>query len=129
MALIFPPIIPNYFTDVTLPDYNIIVYNNDDGTQRRRILHTTGNHTRATLKYEGRNETEVATIVSFYQQAKAMTEVFTIDDTIIRHPAAYRAGLLALGSTTLWRFESPIQITTVFVGIYNFDVKVISVIV
>jgi len=129
MSLIYPPLIPNFFGDLELPDYKIMVFTNDDGSERRRILHTTGNHTKVKLKYEGRTEVEVGTLVNFYTAAQGLQETFTLDSSIIRHPAAYQAGLAALGSTTLWRFESPPSITTVYVGIYNFDVALISVII
>lgn len=127
MALVFPSIVPNFVASLQLPDYGVIVYKFDDDSESRRYRYETGNHTRMLFRYEGRTETEVANMINFYRSASGMKEAFTLPDAIIKHPASWKAGLALLGTTTLWRMEEPISISTVFSKIYNWQVKIISV--
>ena len=127
MALVFPSIIPNWVQTLELPDYGVIIYQFDDDSESRRYRYDTGNHTRLLFRYEGRTEADVANFMSFWRSTSGMKESFTIPDAIIKHPAAWKAGLAILGTTTLWRFESPPSIKTVHTGIYSWDCKLISI--
>jgi hypothetical protein len=124
----YPSLVPNVIDNLELPDFGVKIYDNDDGSETRRFVHQTGNHTKILLKYEGRSEIEVSSLINFWGLVKGMKEAFTLPEGINRHPSAYQSGISLLGDTTLWRFEAPIKIVTVFTKIYNFDVPLISVI-
>ncbi len=127
MAIVYPAITPNTISTLELPDYGVITYKFDDDSESRRYRFDTGNHTRLIFKYEGRTEADVANFISFWKAASGLKEAFTIPDTINKHPLAYKSGINLLGTTTLWRFESAPKITTVYSGIYSWDVNLISV--
>ncbi|MGB4725527.1 MAG: hypothetical protein WBH12_09580 [Sediminibacterium sp.] len=124
----FPTIIPNSIDNFELPDFGVKIYENDDGSETRRFVHQQGNHTKIMLKYQGRTETEVATIINFWGQVRGLKEAFTLPPGINRHPTDYKESIDLLGDTTLWRFASAIKFITVYTKIYNFDVPLISVI-
>ena len=127
MSLIYPTIVPNYIQSLQLPDFGVIVYKFDDDSESRRYRYDTGNHTRLLFRYEGRSEADVANMINFYRSARGMKEAFTLPSAIIQHPASWQSGLAVLGTTTLWRFEEPFGISTVHTGIYNWQVKLISI--
>lgn len=124
----YPTLIPNYFTDLELPDFGVQVYEFDDGTESRRYVHESGNHTCVSLDYQGRSSNEVGTLISFYRQVKGLAYTFSLPADINQHPAAYVTAIANLGDTALWRFKEPPTIQTQFTNIYNFNVKLISVI-
>lgn len=129
----FPALSPNFLSELETPDFGVVVYTMDDGTEVRRFVHSNGYKTGLSLKYEGKTADEVKTFVDFWKLCKGTFATFNLPDSIIQHPDAYRAGLIDLAGSTdgtlqgiQWRFEGKPTINTVVVDIYNFEVRLLS---
>ena len=66
-------------------------------------------------------------MLDFYSLTQGMKESFVLPESINNHPTQFKTALSILNPINLWRFARPLKITTVYKGIYTFDVELKSV--
>lgn len=132
MALVFPAFRPDYLKTITLPDYNLILKEFEDGGELRRSSQHTGAGTTLLLSYALRRHTGTVPFINFWAATKGSWLSFTLPPAIIRHPENVEIGLAALDSFTFFRFTEPIQFKTDYAtlerGLYSFDMTIQSVV-
>ena len=125
--IIFPEtLIPNWVRNLTLPNYKVIVSENEDGSEIRRYVYSSGHGTKIQFDYEAQNESQTALAIRFYNHCKGTYAPFHIPLSIIRHSSQFTDAIATLGDTSLWRFESEPSISVDYVGIYNFSFQLTS---
>lgn len=130
--LSFPAIAPNRLSNLTLPDYKLLIKEFEDGGEVRRSGQHTGIGTSLGLTYQLMSAEDTATFINFWGASRGTWLAFTLPSVIIEHPDNILIGLAQLDSTTQWRFSEALQFKTDYAtlqfGLYSFDVKIQSVV-
>lgn len=123
---------PSYLAEVTGPDYNLVMTEDEFRIERRRALNPSGYRTSLTWLYRGVAEYGLAQMVKFWHSTLGCYQTFTLPDEIwdsrfLSTPDAISQSVLALADSQVWRFAEPFRMATPIVaGLYEFEVKLVS---
>jgi hypothetical protein len=132
MTLIFPSIPPHYLKTIGLPDYSPLTKEYLDGGEVRITRSVIGAGTSLMLSYNLLSHTDISTIMQFYAACKGEYTAFLLPSNVINHSQVIKDAIESLKSTTWWTFSGQPNISrqyaTTVRGLYNADIKIVSVV-
>lgn len=122
--------IPSQIKNVSPTDYNVQIYNYDDGTTARRLRNISPVNTQISLIYEGVDSSFYNQLLEFYRvEAQGKKNVFDLPEEVFsRHPSTFFEIINMLEDPNRkWRFNSVPRVETVVVDVYNITVELKNV--